>query len=468
MLYKSFEKKACEIERLFYFALKNALTKTGENRKINRTDILFYFKAGEMMSTGKERKRAGIYRLCLLVMLILLLGAAVPVSAKVTSVKNIEKVTGGRFTARNGNWYYYDKDGQMAKDCLLSVRGKTYYFSAKGVRQYSWHKIGTRWYYFGKKSEGYMYKNAWIYKNGKKTYYLRSDGRRSQGWIRSRYTYYFDAKGKLTTGTKRISGVNCRFDSNGRMTGSGPSVSISSPCGILVEADTGKVLYSKNPDLRHANASTTKLMTAILALEKCKLTEKVTASANAAAQEPTKLYLQQGESFVLKDLLYSLLIPSHNDTAVALAEHVSGSVPKFVKLMNKKAAVLGCRNTHFATPNGLDAGMDHYTTARDLAKIACYAWKKPMIRKIVKRQQGTITSLNGNTYTFRTTNKLLGNMDRVYGIKTGYTRKAGHCFVGMIQAGNGKTYISVTLGGPTSDARWADTRRLLQYADTLK
>ena len=83
------------------------------------------------MSTGKERKRAGIYRLCLLVMLILLLGATVPVSAKVTSVKNIEKVTGGRFTARNGNWYYYDKDGQMAKDCLLSVRGKTYYFSAK-------------------------------------------------------------------------------------------------------------------------------------------------------------------------------------------------------------------------------------------------------------------------------------------------------------------------------------------------
>lgn len=174
-------------------------------------------------------------------------------------------------------------------------------------------------------------------------------------------------------------------------------------------------------------------MTAILALENCKLTEKVTASANAAAQEPTKLYLQQGESFVLKDLLYSLLIPSHNDTAVALAEHVSGSVPKFVKLMNKKAAVLGCKNTHFATPNGLDAGMDHYTTARDLAKIACYAWKKPMIRKIVKRQQGTITSLNGNTYTFRTTNKLLGNMDRVYGIKTGYTRKAGHCFVGMIR-----------------------------------
>ena len=252
------------------------------------------------------------------------------------------------------------------------------------------------------------------------------------------------------------------------MTGSGSSVSISSPCGILVEADTGKVLYSKNPDLRHANASTTKLMTAILALENCKLTEKVTASANAAAQEPTKLYLQQGESFVLKDLLYSLLIPSHNDTAVALAEHVSGSVPKFVKWMNKKAAVLGCKNTHFATPNGLDAGMDHYTTARDLAKIACYAWKKPMIRKIVKRQQGTITSLNGNTYTFRTTNKLLGNMDRVYGIKTGYTRKAGHCFVGMIQAGNGKTYISVTLGGPTSYARWADTRRLLQYADTLK
>ncbi len=89
-----------------------------------------------------------------------------------------------------------------------------------------------------------MYKNAWIYKNGKKTYYLRSDGRRSQGWIRSRYTYYFDAKGKLTTGTKRISGVNCRFDSNGRMTGSGP-VSISSPCGDPEEADTGSALFQE-------------------------------------------------------------------------------------------------------------------------------------------------------------------------------------------------------------------------------
>ena len=105
------------------------MTKTGENRKINRTDILFYFKAGEMMSTGKERKRAGIYRLCLLVMLILLLGAAVPVSAKVTSVKNIEKVTGGRFTARNGNWYYYDKWQRIA---FYLSGGKHIIFLRKG------------------------------------------------------------------------------------------------------------------------------------------------------------------------------------------------------------------------------------------------------------------------------------------------------------------------------------------------
>lgn len=136
----------------------------------------------------------------------------------------------------------------------------------------------------------------------------------------------------------------------------GLNYNISSDCALLMNADTGKIVYAKNENVAHANASTTKIMTCILALENCKLNEKVKFSSYAASIEPSKLYANAGEVFYLKDLLYSLMLPSHNDTAVAIAEHISGSSAKFVNLMNKKAAEIGCTNTHFATPNGLDAG----------------------------------------------------------------------------------------------------------------
>ena len=169
------------------------------------------------------------------------------------------------------------------------------------------------------------------------------------------------------------------------------------------------------------------------------------------------------------DMLYSLLLPSHNDTAVAIAEHVGGSTKKFVNMMNEKAAELGCTNTHFATPNGLDAGLNHYTTARDMAKIASYAWQYSRIREIVGTRTKTIKNLKGKTYNLVSTNRLLHEgMAGIGGMKTGYTDKAGQCFVGVIKGLNGKTYISVTFGARTTDGRWADARKLLSYARNLK
>ena len=150
---------------------------------------------------------------------------------------------------------------------------------------------------------------------------------------------------------------------------------------------------------------------------------------------------------------------------MAIAEHVSGSADKFVKLMNKKAAEIGCTNTHFATPNGLDAGYNHYTTASDLAKIARYALRNQTFRNLIRTGSYSFSSLNtGRRFYVNTTNALLGNVPGVQGMKTGFTNKAKYCFIGLSQSSKGHTYISVVLGGPTSAARWQDSRTLLNYA----
>ena len=396
-------------------------------------------------------------------------GNVIPVQAQVTSVEDVEEAQPGKFENTEDGWIYIYEDGTQAADCLLDINEKTYYFSEEGIRQYGWQEIDSKWYYFGSKSKGYMYKNAWIKEKGKNTYYVGSDGSRCTGWYTGKNTYYFDKKGRLVTGYKKIKGVKYRFDSKGRMTKSGPNFSLNSQCAILVEANSGKVIFSKNPDLRHANASTTKIMTAVLAVENCEMSEIVKTSKYAASQEPSKLYFKKGERFYMGDMLYSLLLPSHNDTAVAIAEHVGGSTKKFVKMMNEKAAELGCTNTHFATPNGLDAGLNHYTTARDMAKIASYAWQYSRIREIVGTRTKTIKNLKGKTYNLVSTNRLLHEgMAGIGGMKTGYTDKAGQCFVGVIKGLNGKTYISVTFGARTTDGRWADARKLLSYARNLK
>ena len=275
---------------------------------------------------------------------------------------------------------------------------------------------------------------------------------------------FFKKNVTLCTTAKKVDGVRCRFNSKGEITSMGPSLRIISPCALIMEVKSGKIIYAKNPDLSHANASTTKIMTAILALENAKLTDTVRVSSYAASMEPTKLGMDAGDSFKLQDLLYSLLVASGNDTAVALAEHVSGTVSKFTAKMNKKAAELGCINTHFVTPSGLDAGLNHYTTVRDLATIARHALKFKKIRQVISTPSYTLTSSQGRYYTIETTNELLGSMPGVKGIKTGYTRKAGNCFVGLITGKNKKEYITVNLGAAESSQRWADARTLLTYA----
>lgn len=373
-----------------------------------------------------------------------------------STLQKPEKAAAGKFVPDGDFWKYQYKDKTFAKNVFLKINNKTYRFNHLGHRWCSWHTYNGKQYYFGSRSQGYLIKNTLIrYKNN--YYYVGKDGAMVTGWItdKSGTTYYFGKDGKAVTGKHRIQKTNYYFNANGTLEHTGLDYNLSSDCALLINANTGKVVYAKNENVRHANASTTKIMTCILALENCKLNEKVTFSPYAASIEPSKLYANAGEVFYLKDLLYSLMLPSHNDTAVAIAEHVSGSTAKFVDLMNKKAAAIGCTNTHFATPNGLDFGYDHYTTASDLAKIARYAIKRNMFRKLISTGYYSFSNLNtGRTYYIGTTNALLGNLPGVQGMKTGYTNKAGYCFVGLSYSQKGNTYISVVLGGSSSASRW--------------
>ena len=335
----------------------------------------------------------------------------------------------GKFVKDGDYWIYRYDDKTIAKNVFLKIDKKTYYFNKLGHRWCSWHTIKGKNYYFGTRSQGYLIKNSLIKYKGN-YYYVGKDGAMVTGWYtdKSGKKYYFGKDGKAVTGKHKIKGTYYYFNQNGTVTHTGLNYSLSSDCALLMNADTGQIIYGKNENVAHANASTTKIMTCILALENCKLNEKVKFSPYAASIEPSKLYANAGEIFYLKDLLYSLMLPSHNDTAVAIAEHVSGSTAKFVKLMNKKAAEIGCTNTHFATPNGLDAGYNHYTTASDLAKIAQYAIKKPMFRKLVSTGYYSFSNLNtGRSYSIGTTNAL-----RVGGPKVAALTLAFDLLKGMV------------------------------------
>ena len=378
----------------------------------------------------------------------------------------IRRLSGGRFI-RKGRWHYYrKKNGKLAVNGLYKIRGKVFYLDEKGRRRSGWRKIDGTAYYFGRPAQGYMYRDAWATIGGKRFYFTKT-GEMATGWqIIGTNQYYFRKNGSLFTGSKKIDGVRCRFNTKGAVTEIGPTLKIVSPCALIMEVKSGRIIYARNPDLPHANASTTKIMTAILALENARLTDTVHVSSYAASMEPTRLGMVAGDSFKLEDLLYSLLVASGNDTAVALAEHVSGSAAKFAANMNKRAAQLGCMNTHFVTPNGLDAGMNHYTTARDIAIMARHALTFRKFRQVVSTASYSLTSYQGRYYTIQTTNALLNNMPNVKGIKTGYTRKAGNCFVGLVTGKDKKEYITVNLGAAESSQRWADARTLLTYAGT--
>ncbi len=260
------------------------------------------------------------------------------------------------------------------------------------------------------------------------------------------------------------------------------SISIYSPSCILIEASTGKVLYEKNANQVRYPASTTKIMTAILVLENCELTDIATVSRNAIHSIPPDYVtcrIKEGEQLTIEQLLNVLLIPSANDAAIVLAEHISGSVSKFSDLMNEKAKEIGCKNTHFVNPNGIH-NKNHTSTAYDLALIGQYAMKNSTFRKIVQKTQYTLPATNKYSKedrTFKTTNDLLikntskAKSNYYYpnatGIKTGYTGEAGNCLVSAAKKDNMEV-IAVVLGADFTkeglSEKFLDSIALLDYA----
>lgn len=234
---------------------------------------------------------------------------------------------------------------------------------------------------------------------------------------------------------------------------------ISASAAAIMEVESGRVLYQKNMHERRPMASTTKIMTAITAIECGNLSDVVEVGPNASGVEGSSIWLDVGERLTLEDLLYGLMLRSGNDAAVAIAEHVGGSVEKFVDMMNKKAYTIGARDTHFANPHGLPDD-DHYTTAYDLALIAAYAMKNPVFKQIVSTKYKKIP-WQGHEWdrVLQNSNKLLWQYEGANGVKTGYTRKAGRCLVSAAYR-NGMQLVAVVLNdGPM----WEDSMALLNY-----
>ena len=242
---------------------------------------------------------------------------------------------------------------------------------------------------------------------------------------------------------------------------------------VLMDGDSGRVLFEKNGYEQRPMASTTKIMTLIVTLENANLDEVVTVSDYAASMPDVQLGIRAGEQFRLEDLLYSLMLESHNDSAVAVAEHVGGSVEGFAALMNAKARDIGCYDTYFITPNGLDAKDEHsfhHTTAADLARIMKYCIMESPVREkfleITRTPSYTFTDCSGGTsYTCTNHNAFLKMMDGALTGKTGFTADAGYCYVGALES-SGRTFIVALLacGWPNNKGyKWADTRRLMTY-----
>jgi D-alanyl-D-alanine carboxypeptidase len=234
---------------------------------------------------------------------------------------------------------------------------------------------------------------------------------------------------------------------------------IHARAAVAVDADTGEILYDKNSNRRLPPASTAKLMTAIVALEQGDLSKVVTVSKNAARAAPSKAGFREGDKITLESLLYASLVQSANDAAVALAEAVAGSEKQFVRLMNRKAASLGARNTRFINSNGLP-GTNQYTTALDLSKILSYALKFSKLREIIGTPETKIETEDGRVFFLRNTTELLWRDAKVLGGKTGYTHNARHCFVGAA-ATERKQVIVALLGSPSRKSLWAETELLI-------
>lgn len=269
-------------------------------------------------------------------------------------------------------------------------------------------------------------------------------------------------------------------------------INLKSKAACVYDCNGKRELFSKNSTEKLPMASTTKIMTCIIALENADINEMCEISAYAASMPDVQLNAQKGEKFILKDILYSLMLESHNDVAVAIAEHVGKKnnfdkkekinevddlndfekskkyVAQFANIMNDKAKELGLKDTNFVTPNGLD-DINHYTTAHDLAVIATYAIKNNVFLEITNAKSHSFKSDKGRNFTVNNKNQFLNSYSGAIGCKTGYTSRAGYCFVGAIDRNNEKgeyKLVSVVLGcgwPPYKTYKWQDTKKLMDY-----
>jgi len=238
-----------------------------------------------------------------------------------------------------------------------------------------------------------------------------------------------------------------------------PPPQVGAEAAVLMVANTKQVLFGKNPSGIMYPASTTKIMTLITALEKGNPNSILTVSPSSAACEGSSLELNAGEKLSLNNAMYGMMLVSGNDSAEAIAEHVAGSIPLFVDMMNATADKIGAKSTHFSNPHGLPDPFNHYTTAYDLALITAYGMNNPNFIKIVSTKEYNVRFINGKQTHVNNTNKLLKTYPGANGGKTGYTEEAGDCLV-VTAKRNGVQLIAVILN---DDERWTDATKLLDY-----
>ncbi|SKA82292.1 D-alanyl-D-alanine carboxypeptidase (penicillin-binding protein 5/6) [Caloramator quimbayensis] len=241
-----------------------------------------------------------------------------------------------------------------------------------------------------------------------------------------------------------------------------PQKNINLKClsAVVIDQDSGRILYSKNENSLLPMASTTKIMTAIVAIERGNLKDTVTISSRASSIKGSVVGYKKDEKLSLEELLYGLMMRSGNDAAIAIAEHISGSVEEFSKLMTDKAFEIGAYDTSFKSPHGLDME-NHYTTAKDLAKITAYAMKNETFAKISSTKEIDSGESGKFTRSYNNINKFLYQYPNSDGVKTGSTGKAGKCFVASVKNPYGR-YICVVLN---SSDRWNDAKKLADYAE---
>lgn len=248
-------------------------------------------------------------------------------------------------------------------------------------------------------------------------------------------------------------------------------LSLNARAAVLMDADSGRILYGKNETMAFPMASTTKIMTLIVALEHNEPDQIVMASAGASAMPEVRLGVHEGERYRMEDLYYAMMLESFNDAAMMIAEGTVGSVENFAELMNEKAISLGCTQTYFITPNGLDAANEkgvHSSTAEDMAKIMRYAIDNEDFLKITQTADYSFTDCDRKrSFEVHNKNVLLTMMDGVLSGKTGYTADAGYCYVCAVKKDD-RTFIAALLGSgwpPHKGYKWSDVQTLLDYGD---